>query len=116
MFRKVPIIVHKFHYYGFFRKTQLLPINIMDAEIKIQDGKSDMIKVFKTKDRLVEIINEGYSRQFRQNLDRRSTSFILPKYDIKRSGSFMNKISKMSKAFCLSGLGLRPEPVKRNFF
>ncbi len=88
----------------------------MDSVIKIQDGKSDTIKLFKTKYRLVKIINKGYFCQFRQNLDRRSTSFILPKYDEKRSTSFMNKISKMPKAFCLTGLGLRPEPVKRNFF
>jgi len=88
----------------------------MDSVIKIQDGKSDTIKLFKTKYRLVKIIKKGYFCQFRQNLDRRSTSFILPKYGEKRSTSFMNKISKMPKAFCLTGLGLRPEPVKRNFF
>lgn len=57
----------------------------MDAEIKIQDGKSDMIKVFKIKDRLMKIINKGYFCQFRQNLDRGSTSF-------------MNKLSAMAGA------------------
>jgi hypothetical protein len=64
----------------------------MDAEIKIQDGKSDTIKLLKTKYRLVKIINKGYFCQFRQNLDRRSTSFILPKYDEKRSTSFVIKL------------------------
>lgn len=68
----------------------------MDAEIKIQDGKSDMIKVFKTKYRLMKIINKGYFCQFRQNLDRGSASFILPKYDEKRSTSFMNKLYAMA--------------------
>ena len=56
----------------------------------------------------MKIIKKGYSCKFRQNLDRRSTSFILSKYDKKRSTSFMSKISKMPKAFCLSGSGLRP--------
>jgi len=69
----------------------------MDAEIKIQDGKSDTIKLLKTKYRLVKIINKGYFCQFRQNLDRRSTSFILPKYDEKRSTSFMNTLCETAK-------------------
>ena len=60
-FRNEHSIVYKFHYYGVFRNSKLLPINRMDAEIKIQDGKSDTNKVSKTKDRLVKIITRDTS-------------------------------------------------------